>query len=117
MNSTLMIENDRTTLKAVGLTELVRGSDRRLLDELTPVVRREDVSLDLGRVEKIDAAGIAALIALYRTALESGHGFQVANAAPRVREMLAMVGLEVILLSQSKGLGSNPARGLTKSAA
>jgi len=117
MNSTLMIEDNTSALKAVGITELVRGNERRLLDELTPVVRREDVALDFGRVEKIDAAGIAALIALYRAALESGRSFQVTNAAPRVREMLAMVGLEGILLSQSKGLGSNPARGLTKSAA
>jgi anti-anti-sigma regulatory factor len=112
-----MIEDNTSALKAVGITELVRGNERRLLDELTPVVRREDVALDFGRVEKIDAAGIAALIALYRAALESGRSFQVTNAAPRVREMLAMVGLEGILLSQSKGLGSNPARGLTKSAA
>ncbi len=75
------------------------------------MVRHEDVALDFGRVEKIDAAGIAALIALYRAALESGRSFQVANAAPRVRELLTMVGLEVILLSQSKGLASNPPLG------
>ncbi len=31
MNNTLVIEVNRTTLKAVGLTELVRGSERRLL--------------------------------------------------------------------------------------
>lgn len=117
MNNTLLIEENRTTLKAACLTELVRGSHRILLDEFTPIVRREDVALDLGHVEKIDAAGIAALVDLYRTALESGHRFHIANGSPRVREMLSMVGLDRILLSQSKGLVSNPAHGLRKNAA
>jgi ABC-type transporter Mla MlaB component len=54
--------------KACELTELVRGSDRRLVDEMAPLVRREDVALDLRSVERIDAAGIAALISLYRMA-------------------------------------------------
>jgi anti-anti-sigma factor len=117
MNNTLLIDENRTMLKAAGLTELVRGSDRSLLDEFTPIVRREDLALDLGHVEKIDAAGIAALITLYRAAVESGHGFHLANVSPRVREMLAIVGLDGILLSQSKGLASNPACGLTKNAA
>jgi anti-anti-sigma factor len=83
------------------LTELVRGSDRRLLEEMTPVVRRRNVTLDLGTVERIDAAGIAALISLYRTASESGHGFSVSNPAPHVAELLALVGLDGILVSHN----------------
>jgi anti-anti-sigma factor len=83
------------------MTELVRGSDRPLLDRLTPVVRRQSLSLDLSLVERIDAAGISALISLYRDALESGHRFTVCNASPRVAEILALVGLERILLSQN----------------
>jgi anti-anti-sigma factor len=83
------------------LTELVRGSERRLIDELTPLVRRQSVSLNLKSVERIDAAGIAALISLYRIASESGHSFSVSNAAPHVAELLALVGLDGILLSHN----------------
>lgn len=99
------------------LTELVRGSERQLIDQLAAAVRRETVSLDLGSVERIDAAGIAALISLYRTAQDSGHGFSLANVAPRVRELLRLVGLESILVSHNAKSVSDSAPGLVQSAA
>lgn len=83
------------------LKELVRGSEHLLIEEMTPVVQRQSVSLDLGCVERIDAAGIAALISLYRISDESGHKFSVSNAAPHVAELLALVGLDRILLSRN----------------
>jgi anti-anti-sigma factor len=83
-----------------GMTELVRGQDDKLLERLTPVVQVQSVTLDLGQVERIDAAGISALITLYRLANEAGHSFAVANASPRVEEILGLVGLERILASQ-----------------
>ena len=82
------------------LTELVRGSDQLLIAQMEPLVRAHDVALDLACVERIDAAGIAALIALYRMAREAGHGFSISKASPRVAEMLAIVGLDEILLSE-----------------
>ena len=99
------------------LTELVRGSERWLIDEMTPVVRRQDVSLDMSAVERIDAAGIAALISLYRLARESGHGFSVSNVAPHVRELLALVGLEAILVSRDTTRASHSGRRLARNAA
>jgi anti-anti-sigma factor len=89
------------TGKPCELRELVRGSDRQLVEEMTPLVQRESVSLDLSCVERIDAAGIAALISLYRIADESGHQFSVSNAGPHVAELLALVGLDRILLSRN----------------
>jgi len=83
------------------LTELVRGEDQRLVDRVTPLVRRQSVALDLSSVERIDAAGIAALISLYRAACEAGHCFTVSHASPRVTEILALVGLDRILLSEA----------------
>jgi anti-anti-sigma factor len=83
------------------LTELVRGDDWRLVEQMTPLVSRQSVSLDLHRVERIDAAGITALIRLYRIAHESGHDFTVSNASPRVAEMLGLVGLDRVLMSQN----------------
>ena len=81
--------------------ELVRGCDRHFVEEMTPLVRAESVSLDLRSVERIDAAGIAALITLYRIAREAGHRFCVSNAAPHVAELLVLVGLDEILLSHN----------------
>ena len=50
--------------------QLVRGQDAVLLEHLGPLVRKCNVALDLSRVERIDAAGITALILLYRSACE-----------------------------------------------
>jgi anti-anti-sigma factor len=86
------------TRRPGNLTELVRGNERQLVEELTPVVRRQGVALDLAAVERIDAAGIAALISLYRAAHECGHAFTILDPAPHVRELLALVGLDSILL-------------------
>lgn len=83
------------------LTELVRGTDRDLLEKLAPMVREQNVSLDLSHVERIDAAGIATLISLYGQARETGHEFAAVNASARVTEILALVGLDRILLSQN----------------
>jgi len=88
-------------VEPLDLTELVRGHDRRLLDRVTPLVCRQSLSLDLSSVQRIDAAGITALSALYRAAQEAGHRFTVSNASPRVAKILALVGLDRILLSQN----------------
>jgi anti-anti-sigma factor len=91
-------------VRTCGLSEIVRGSEGHLVDEMAPLVRRQDVSLDLSPVERIDAAGIAALISLYKLAQQSGHRFSVLNVAPRVYELLALVGLEAILISHNGNL-------------
>lgn len=99
------------------LTELVRGSEGQLLAWLMPLVRRESVALDMVHVERIDAAGIAALIALYRAAAATGHTFCIAHASPRVRELLSLVGLEPILISQNAVLSSHADLHFDRSAA
>ena len=78
--------------------ELVHGREKELLAGLTPLVRRQSVTLDLGRVRSIDAAVIAALVSLYASAQQAGHRFSVANLSPRVAEVLKLVGLYRILL-------------------
>lgn len=83
------------------MTELVRGSEQGLLSWLAPLVSSQSVTLDLRIVERIDAAGIAALISLYSTASQAGHSFMVANPSPHVSEILTLVGLDRILLPQS----------------
>ena len=83
------------------LHELVRGQEQCVVERLAPVVRQHNVLLDLGHVERIDAAGIAALISLYACAQTAGTEFAVTNASPRVAEILALVGLDRILLSHN----------------
>ncbi len=101
MTTTMCREAEMTVVAADGFTQLVRGQDLWLLERLMPLIRRQCVTLDLGSVERIDAAGIAALISLYSCARESGHRFAVSHASPRVAEILSLVGLDRILLSQS----------------
>ena len=81
--------------------QLVRGEDARLLEQVGPLVRASDVTLDLAGVERIDAAGITALIALYQVARECGHHFCVKNASARVGQILAVVGLDRFLCSHN----------------
>jgi anti-anti-sigma factor len=83
------------------ITELVRGTEQQLLDRLQPLVRRQNVTLDLEHIERIDAAGLAALITLYCDACQAGYRFAISNPSPRVREILAIVGLDALLVAQS----------------
>jgi anti-anti-sigma factor len=102
MNTEMTKTNGTMVMAPCGLTELVRGSDRDLVDRLAPVVRQRSVALDLKRVDRIDAAGVAALISLYGHARDAGHGFAVANPTTHVREILEIVGLDRILLSPDR---------------
>ena len=88
------------------LAELVRGSERALLARFAPLVRRQSVTLDMSSIERIDAAGIAALISLYVGAREAGHSFTVANPSPHIAEILALVGLERILVTRNLAVKS-----------
>jgi anti-anti-sigma factor len=82
------------------LHELVRGQEHELVDRLTPIVRKQSITLDLTHVERIDAAGIAALISLYGSAHAAENDFSVINASARVAEILAIVGLDRILITR-----------------
>jgi len=96
----ILLNTVETIMKAPGdMHELVRGQEQCLVERLTPVVRQRSVTLDLGHVERIDAAGIAALISLYGSAHSAGNDFHIFNASPRVTEILALVGLDRILIS------------------
>ena len=83
------------------MTELVRGEEQCLVERVAPLLRERGVVLDLNRVERIDAAGIAALISLYSTAGEHGHTFSVKCVSPRVAELLTLVGLDDVLISRN----------------
>jgi anti-anti-sigma factor len=94
--------NEDTLLISPGeLRELVRGQEQGFVERLTPLVSRQSVTLDLTHVERIDAAGIAALISLYWCADAAGNKFSVVNASAHVAEILALVGLDRILISRN----------------
>ena len=79
--------------------ELVRGWDQELLAQLRPLVQRQSVCLDLSSTERIDAAGLAALVSLYCDACKACHEFAVVNPSRRVARILALVGLDRVLVS------------------
>jgi anti-anti-sigma factor len=86
--------------------ELVRGTEEQIVDELMPRVKQESIALDLSKIERIDAAGIAALITLYCTAIEAGREFYVVSPSARVLDLLRLVGLESILVPAGKSTES-----------
>ncbi len=86
-----------------GITELVRGSDLRLVARLEPAVRSGDAALDCSAIERIDAAGISALILLHERARSAGHFFYLLNVRPRVAEVLSLLGLDRIFVMPGAG--------------
>ena len=101
MNSALC-QPDRALVTAPDdMTELVRGEEQCLVQSVAPLLRETDVVLDLNHVERIDAAGIAALISLYSTARAHGRTFSIKCVSPRVAELLTLVRLDDILISHN----------------
>ena len=92
-------ECDSTTQIVGGVRELVRGREQEILEELRLLVLSRSVRLDLSSVERIDAAGLAALVSLYCAASKAGHDFAVINPPSHVARILAIVGLDRILVS------------------
>jgi len=80
--------------------ELVRGQEQSFLEELTDTVVGESVALDFGAIDRIDAAGLAALITLYSDACKAGHTLTVSRPSRHVREILQIVGLDRILIAR-----------------
>jgi anti-anti-sigma factor len=117
MNGLLCNTADTLLIAPGNLHELVRGQERELVERLTPIVQKQNVTLDLAQVERIDAAGIAALISLYGCAFNTGNEFNVVNATPHVAEILALVGLDRILLTQNAVTASQTGSCLVQSAA
>jgi len=117
MTNAIFEETESLTFADPQLSELVRGHETALLERFTPLVRGQDLSLDLRSVERIDAAGIAALISLYGAARDAGHVFTISNVSPRVAELLALIGLERIFASRNAVRESHYASSFHRSAA
>jgi anti-anti-sigma factor len=92
--------------------ELVRGQEQCLLERVAPMLENQSVTLDMRYVTRIDAAGIAALIALYSASQKAGTQFVIVHAMPRVASILTLVGLDSILLAHEPDVDAshmNPA--------
>jgi anti-anti-sigma factor len=98
MNNTHYSNNSELSIFRTEQDELVRGQEQSLVNWLMPAVERQSIALDLSAVERIDAAGIAALISLYARARESGHEFGILHPRPHVAELLSLVGLKPVLM-------------------
>jgi anti-anti-sigma factor len=117
MNCSLINPAEILKIEPGDLHEIVRGQERDFVDRLKPIVERQSTTLDLTHVERIDAAGIAALICLYGCAEQAGHRFSVTNATHHVAEILAIVGLDRILVSRNADPCPQSAPCLSRSAA
>jgi anti-anti-sigma regulatory factor len=98
-------------------SELVRGEEQKFLEQLVPLVCAQSVTLDLRKVTRIDAAGLAALITLYCDACQAGHSFRIANPSQHVAELLALVRLDGLLVVGGANEISCPELQLQESAA
>jgi len=83
----------------------VRGTEAQVIRELLPRVKQESIALNLSGVERIDAAGIAALITLYCSSAAAGKDFTIVAPSPHVLELLQIVGLESILVAANRQAG------------
>jgi anti-anti-sigma regulatory factor len=83
----------------IDTTELVRGYEEQFLEQLAPLVCGQSVTLDLRKVTRVDAAGLAALITLYCDACKAGHKFRISNPSHHVAELLALVRLDRLLVT------------------
>ena len=117
MNNVLHKTADTLLIAPGKMRELVRGQEQLLLEQISTLVRQHNVSLDLRQVERIDAAGIAALISLYVCAHETGHVFTILQASERIEEILSLVGLDHILLSHNAVTDSQSEPCMDRSAA
>ena len=98
-------------------TEIVRGQEDKFLGQLEPIIRNHSIELDMSPVERIDAAGIAALIRLYCDAVQAGRRFTVLNPQPHVLEIMAIVGIDRVLLAKNADGARSAALGMELSAA
>ena len=117
MNTALCLQKEALVPAPSEMTELVRGDEQQFIERVAPRLREESLTLDLGKIDRIDAAGVAALISLYSTARNHGHKFTVSNVSPRVAEILELVGLDDILVSHNAVLGSHCEARFERSAA
>jgi anti-anti-sigma factor len=99
--NTALCQDEALVVAPEEMTELVRGDEECLVQSVAPLLREKDVILDLNRIERIDAAGIAALISLYSMARTYGRTFSVKCVSPRVAEMLTLVRLNNVLISHN----------------
>jgi anti-anti-sigma factor len=92
---------DSTIQTVSGVRQLVRGREQEILEELQPLVESHSVCLNLSSIERIDAAGLAALVSLYCAACKAGHDFTIVNPSRHVARILTIVGLDGILMMKA----------------
>jgi ABC-type transporter Mla MlaB component len=102
---------------SIALTELVKGRELDALAQIAELARRQSIEINLASVQRIDAAGIAALVTLHSIARDAGHRFTVCHASARVVEVLSLVGLDQMLLSQNAVCNSHSGGQMERTAA
>jgi anti-anti-sigma factor len=107
MTTPISPQSEPTARVTADLAALIRGEEQPLVARIAPLLQDQNITLDIGSVSRIDAAGIAALLTLYANAHRAGHSFTVTNPSPRVAKILTLVGLEGILSSHIANIKSH----------
>lgn len=110
--------NEMTNAKQITApARLVRGVEEGFVAQLLPVIKQEDVALDLGGIERIDAGGITALLALRAEAAAAGRVLSITRTSARAEEILRLVGLGTQFSSREAKNGSQCETEMIRSAA
>ena len=94
-----MFNQNSSPKQAVAPRMLIRGCEASFLAELESRAVDSDLELDLGQVERIDAAGIGALLHLRALADQAGRRLSISSASRRATEVIRLVGLESVFMS------------------
>jgi len=96
-----MFNQSSSPKQAIAPRLLIRGCEEAFLAEMEARAMAEDLELDLGQVERIDAAGIGALVKLRGVALAAGRRLSITSASRRAAEILHLVGLDSAFQSRN----------------
>ena len=90
----LTITTEDNTLVLQGRLDTSTVDDlRKALDKLSG-----DITVDLGKLEYINSAGLGLLLGAYQRVSQEGGSVRILNPTPYIRELFSITGLDHLLL-------------------
>jgi len=86
---------------------VVFGVESKTLRRITTSRREPHISLDLSRVDGIDAAGLGLLVELHRWTQRHRSRLTIANPSPRAHKLIALTSLDRVLHIVGEPVGTD----------